>query len=70
MMLVEKNHCAALALMLLLTHWAQPTYGQTVSAHPRVEAALQTLDATDLDEDWYFAMEVVDGDELQQIESD
>ena len=70
MMFVEKNHCGALALMLLLTHWAQPTYGQTVSAHPRVEAALQTLDATHLDEDWYFAMEVVDGDELQQIESD
>ena len=31
---------------------------------------MQTLDATDLDEDWYFTMDVVDGDELQQIESD
>lgn len=31
---------------------------------------MQTLDATDLDEDWYFTMEVIDGDELQQIESD
>ena len=72
MIFVKKNHrdALALALMLSLTHWAQPTCAQTVSAHPRVEAALQTLDATDLDEDWYFTMEVVDGDELQQIESD
>ena len=59
-----------MVLMLSLSHWAQPACGQTSSAHARVEAALQALDATDLDEDWYFAMEVVDGDELQQIESD
>ncbi|MDG2412856.1 MAG: hypothetical protein P8M21_13485 [Halioglobus sp.] len=72
MIFFGKNHPGALAmvLMLLLTHWAQPACGQTSSAHTRVEAALQALDATDLDEDWYFAMEVVDGDELQQIESD
>lgn len=72
MIFVKKNHrdALALALMLSLTHWAQPTCAQTASAHPHVEAALQTLDATDLDEDWYFTMEVIDGDELQQIESD
>ena len=72
MIFVEKNHrgILALALVLSLTQWAQPTCAEAVIAHPRVEAALQTLDATDLDEDWYFAMEVVEGDELQQIESD
>ena len=72
MIFVEKNHrgILALALMLSLTQWTQPTCAEAASAHPRVEAALQSLDATDLDEDWYFAMEVVDGDELQQIESD
>jgi hypothetical protein len=36
----------------------------------QVQAALEKLDATNLDDDWYFTMEVVDGEELQIIQSD
>jgi hypothetical protein len=36
----------------------------------QVQAALENLDATNLDDDWYFTMEVVDGEELQIIQSD
>jgi hypothetical protein len=36
----------------------------------QVQTALQKLDATNLDDDWYFTMEVVDGEELQIIKSD
>ena len=35
-----------------------------------VQAALENLDVTNLDEDWYFTMEVVEGEELQIIKSD
>jgi hypothetical protein len=35
-----------------------------------VPAALEKLDATNLDEDWSFTMEVIDGDKLQIIKSD
>jgi hypothetical protein len=34
------------------------------------EAALEKLDATNLDDDWYFSMEVVEHEELQTIRSD
>ena len=36
----------------------------------QVQAALEKLDATNLDDDWYFTMEVIDGEELQIIQSD
>jgi hypothetical protein len=35
-----------------------------------VQAALEKLDATNLDDDWYFTMEIVDGEELQLVKSD
>ena len=34
------------------------------------EAALEKLDATNLDDDWYFSMEVVEEEELRTIRSD
>ncbi len=34
------------------------------------EAALAKLDATNLDDDWYFSMELVEEDELRIIRSD
>jgi hypothetical protein len=36
----------------------------------QVQAAIEKLDATNLDDDWYFTMEVVDGEELQIVKSD
>ncbi len=35
-----------------------------------LEAALAKLDATNLDDDWYFSMEIVEEDELKVIRSD
>jgi len=35
-----------------------------------VQAALEKLDVTNVDEDWYFTMEVVEGEELLIIKSD
>ena len=47
---------------------AGDTPGATLVA--AAEAALEKLDATNLDDDWYFSMEVVEEEELRTIRSD
>ncbi len=42
----------------------------TIDYKATVESALNRLDATSLEDDWYFTMEVVEGDELRVIHSD
>ncbi len=58
-------------LMSPVLLWQTNSFGQT--ADPTLDAAeeaLAKLDATDIDEDWYFSMELVEDDELRIIRSD
>ena len=50
--------------------WQENALAGTSDWAPIVNAALENLDATNLDEDWYFTMEVLEEDELQIIHSD
>jgi len=58
---------ACLALVLLAS---TSVPAQDLDALPQVQAAVARLDATDLDEDWYFRMEVTEDEEARIIESD
>jgi hypothetical protein len=57
---------------LSLCFWQAFVFADALDSTPlaQVQAALENLDATNLDDDWYFTMEVVDGEELQIIKSD
>lgn len=59
---------AALLIPFLL--WQSPVLAEASSLLPVAQKALAQLDATNLDDDWYFTMEVVEGDEIQLIRSD
>ena len=50
--------------------WQENSLAGTSDWAPIVKAALENLDATNLDEDWHFTMEVLEEDELQTIHSD
>ena len=51
--------------------WQSGSFGETPGSTLEVaEAALAKLDATNLDDDWYFSMELVEEDELRIIRSD
>ena len=50
--------------------WQENSLAGTSGWAPIVKAALENLDATNLDEDWHFTMEVLEEDELQTIHSD
>ena len=50
--------------------WQENSLAGTSDWAPIVKAALENLDATNLDEDWHFTMEVLEEDELQMIHSD
>ena len=50
--------------------WQENSLAGTSGWAPIVKAALENLDATNLDEDWHFTMEVLEEDELQMIHSD
>ena len=54
-----------------LLFWRSDAFSETGDATLEVaEAALAKLDATNLDDDWYFSMELVEEDELRIIRSD
>ncbi|CAA0110742.1 Uncharacterised protein [Halioglobus japonicus] len=63
-------------ILFLLFFWQLNAFADSVSVTPAVdltaivESALKNLDKTDLEDDWYFTMEVVEGDELRVIHSD
>ena len=50
--------------------WQENSLAGTSDWAPIVKAALENLDATNLDEDWHFTMEVLEAGELQMIHSD
>ena len=50
--------------------WQENALAGTSGWAPIVKAALENLDATNLDEDWHFTMEVLEAGELQMIHSD
>ena len=50
--------------------WQENSLAGTSGWAPIVKAALENLDATNLDEDWHFTMEVLEAGELQMIHSD
>jgi hypothetical protein len=58
------------AIVLSLLLWNPPLTAQAPEFRSRVQAALEQLDATDLDADWYFTMDVVEGEEVRVVESD
>lgn len=60
-----------LALFFLFLLWRADAFGDTPDPTLVVlEAALAKLDATNLDDDWYFSMELLEEDELQIIRSE
>jgi hypothetical protein len=50
--------------------WQGNVFAGTSDWMPKIKAALDKLDATNLDEDWHFKMEVLEEDKLQIIRSD
>lgn len=54
----------------MLLSVSAPVPAQAPDFLPRVQAAVARLDATDLDADWHFSMEVTEGEEIRGIESD
>jgi hypothetical protein len=70
-------HCGALykatlfAVILPLLFWRVDAHSETADSTLQVaEAALAKLDATNLDDDWHFSMELVEENELRIISSD
>jgi hypothetical protein len=59
-------------VFLSLLFCGSDAFGQSPDAVfiAATEAALEKLDATDLDDDWYFSMELAEKDELKGIRSD
>ena len=57
-------------LLLCLVLCSPGIFARAAGASVDVQKALEKLDATDLDEDWHFTMEVVEDEELLVIESD
>lgn len=61
------------ALVLVYLLGQVPVFAQATDSLARVQSALAKLDATDLDEDWYFTMDVVEkkseGEEVRVIAS-
>ncbi len=55
-----------------LLFWRSDSFGQALNPALMAvaDAALAKLDATNLDDDWYFAMEVLEDDELRIIQTD
>lgn len=66
--IVIKNRLLAVLLPLLL--WQANSHGEPLQVMPLVRAALEKLDATNLDDDWYFTMDVDENDEHLVIQSD
>jgi hypothetical protein len=50
--------------------WHTLAIAESADTTSLVKAALEKLDATDLDADWFFTMEVLEEDELRVIRSD
>lgn len=49
---------------------AASALADVAEARPLVAAALEKLDATNLDDDWYFTLQVTEGDEVRIVHSD
>ncbi len=62
--------CVAVITVCCCLLWQGNSVAQTPYWAPIVKAALKNLDATNLDEDWYFTMTVAEKGELQIIRSD
>ena len=54
----------------LLLSWCNEVLAQAADPRPLIDEALEKLDATNLDDDWYFTMEVIEKDELRIVHSD
>ena len=66
---VLSRYCVVVTVLSGLL-WQENSLAGTSDWAPIVKAALENLDATNLDEDWHFTMEVLEEDELQIIHSD
>jgi hypothetical protein len=66
---VLSRYCVVVTVLSGLL-WQENSLAGTSDWAPIVKAALENLDAANLDEDWYFTMEVLEEDELQIIHSD
>lgn len=59
------------AMIFALLFWCSDVFSETPDSTLEVaETALAKLDATNLDDDWYFSMQLVEEDELRIIRSD
>ncbi|MEZ5572056.1 MAG: hypothetical protein R3E64_08540 [Halioglobus sp.] len=56
--------------IILPPFWNITVLAEAKDPHQVVISALKKLDATDLDVDWYYAMEVAENDELRVVHSD
>jgi hypothetical protein len=63
-------HAVFATLLIPFLLWQLPAVAEPSSLIPVALKALEQLDATNLDDDWYFTMEVVEGDEVQLIRND
>jgi len=57
-------------LFTLVLLYGTPALAEAPASLERVKSAVAQLDATDLDADWYFTMEVTEGEDVRIIESD
>lgn len=64
------QHVSFYTLLISLFFWQSCVLAEPSRLIPVAQRALEQLDATNLDDDWYFTMEVVEGDESQLIHSD
>jgi hypothetical protein len=54
-------------LLLALLIWPSIPFAETAILVPLAQKAIEKLDATDLDSDWYFTMEIVEDNEVRII---
>jgi len=64
------GHAGVVALLCVFFAEQPSSFAATSDLKPAVLRALEKLDATNLDNDWFFTMEVVDGEETQTIRND
>lgn len=69
-----RRHCCGKILTAVVLSptlfWPSLVVADAADVIPVVEAALTKLDATNLDEDWSFTMNVVEGEETRIVSSD
>lgn len=66
---VLRRYLVALTVFSSLL-WPSNVLAETVDAMSAVKTAIKNLDTTNLDEDWYFTMEVLEEGEVKIIRSD